>query len=246
MEKVNMSIAEVDDAVEIDLIDLFGYLMKRINIIIAVVLVTMVLGFVKSWLFTTPLYTSTAKLYIANSKDSVINLSDLQLGSSLANDYIEIFKTWEVNQQVIENLNLPYSTKKLLNMIDISNPNNTRIINIEVESKDPNEAALIANEFANVASEYITDVMLTDPPTVLSTALRSKEPTNIHRFRSLVIGAMLGLVAVIAVLTVVYLLDDKIKTSADVQKYTNFTPLAVIPLTELIYDEPEDGKRAKD
>ena len=49
----------------------------------------------------------------------------------------------------------------------------------------------------------------------------------------MLIGALLALVLVLGVLTVLYLLDDTIKTSEDVEKEFGIMPLSVIPEGEI-------------
>ena len=245
MENGATKIAEVNNTMEIDLLDLFHYLVKKLHIIVIVVLIATVIAGINGYMLATPMYQSTAQIYVVNSRDSVVNLSDLQIGANLTNDYKHVFDTWEVNQQVIENLNLPYSVGTLKSMTTVSNLSDTRILYITVHSANAKEAADIANELATVASQYISDVMLTTRPTLLSTALESKSPYSPRKFRILLIGAVLGGVAIVGVLTLVYILDDKIKTGADVQKYAGMVPLAIIPKTELVYVAKNENKKTK-
>lgn len=245
MENGATKIAEVNNVTEIDLLDLFHYLVKKLHIIIIVVLIATVLAGIYGYVLATPMYESTAQIYVVNSQDSVVNLSDLQIGSYLTSDYQHVFDTWEVNQQVIENLSLPYSVKQLRDMTSVTNLNNTRILYVTVHSTIAKEAADIANELARVASQYISDVMLTDQPTMLSTALEPKAPYSPQKMRVLIIGALLGGVAIVGILTLVYMFDDKVKTGADVQKYAGMVPLAVIPMTELIYSTKNENKKSK-
>ena len=81
--------------------------------------------------------------------DSAINLSDLQIGSYLTSDYQEVFKTWEVHEQVLQNLGLDYEYEQLENMLSITNPADTRVLYITVNSDDPEEATAMANEYAD-------------------------------------------------------------------------------------------------
>ena len=99
-----------------------------------------------------------------------------------------------------------------------------------MESPDPKEAALIANEYAEVAREYISNTMLTDMPTVLSEALEPLDPVSPRKGLLTALGLLLGLLLSIVVLTVVYVLNDRVTTSADVLKYTGALPLAVVPI----------------
>ena len=70
----------------------------------------------------------------------------------------------EVHEAVISNLNLPYSYSQMKNMLSVVNASDTRMLDITVTSPSPTEAAAIANEYAEVASQYIADTMATDKP----------------------------------------------------------------------------------
>ena len=232
MEREPAALALNEEAaeLEIDLFDLLHFILRRYKLLIVSALICMVLGFFYAFILATPMYEATAQLYVVNSKDSAINLSDLQIGTYLTSDYELVFKTWEVNQQVINNLGLEYTVKELQQMVSISNPSDTRALFITVTSSDPKEATLLANEFAEVGKQYISDTMLSETPTSLSVALEPTEPVSPHRFRILCIAALLGAFLCAGVLTLIYLSDDKIKTASDLKKYTGAMPLAVLPI----------------
>lgn len=214
---------------EIDLMELFYRLLENARRIIAAALAGMLIFALYNFILATPMYESTCKLYVMSASDSAINLSDLQIGSYLTSDYQEVFRTWEVQEQVLQNLNLDYSYATLDSMLSISNPSNTRILNITATSKSAEEAAAIANEFARVASNYISDTMDTDKPSVLSQALPSKTPVSPKKVRNSVLGFLLGALVMCGVITVQFLLDDKIKTAEDIRKYADMPTLAVVP-----------------
>ena len=77
-------------------------------------------------------YSATSKLYIVNKDSFGIKMADLQLGTALTSDYQEVFKTWEVHEMVIEELNLPYSYQEMQSMLTVSNPEDTRVLYITV------------------------------------------------------------------------------------------------------------------
>lgn len=224
---------------EIDLLDFFQFLRRKLKYIAGSAAVGVLCAAVYVTLIAAPVYEATAQLYVVNSRDSVINLSDLQIGSYLTSDYQLVFQTWEVNQQVIKNLSLPYTVRELRNMLTISNPTNTRALSITVASRDAAEAARIANEFAQVAGDYISDTMLTDTPTILSSALEPVEPVRPRKKRIVFLAGALTALAAIGVLFAMYVLDDKVKTSADVEKYTGALPLAVIPISNTAFSKKQ-------
>lgn len=220
---------ETEKEMEIDLMELFYRLLDNLKYILAVALIGAVIAGIWTIAFIAPTYEATAKLYVTNSEDSAVNLSDLQIGTYLASDYQEIFKTWEVHEMVTQNLNLQYSYRELEDMLSITNPSDTRILYITVTSENPQEAANIANEYASVAKKYISETMSTEEPNILSTATVPNQPVGPSKVKNVLLGFMLGLVLSCGVVVVRFILDDKIKTSEDVRKYADLPVLAVVP-----------------
>ncbi|MBQ8971620.1 MAG: polysaccharide export protein [Clostridia bacterium] len=216
------------DAEEIDLLELFYRLLEKFKLILAAGLVGAIIMGVYSYFVATPIYEATSEMYVLSSKDSAINLSDLQIGAALTSDYEEVLYTWEVEALVRQNLNLSYTNKELESMVHVSNPSNTRILKITVSSPDPQEAKDIANEYVEVAREYISNVMMTDAPTVLSEALLPKSPVSPRKIRNIALGLIVGMFIAVAIITVLFIMDDKVKTSEDIRKYIGLPTLAVV------------------
>ena len=234
MEREPASIAfnEENAEIEIDLFDLLHFILRRYKLLIVSALICSFLGFLYAFILATPMYEATAQLYVVNSKDSALDLSDLQIGTYLTKDYELVFLTWEVNQTVINNLSLPYTVKELQQKVEVTNPSDTRALFITVTSSNPQEAAILANEFADVGKQYIADTMLSDTPTSLSVALEPVDPVSPRKMMILCVSFMLGILISGGLLTVLYLRDDKVKTAADLRKYTGSMPLAVLPIND--------------
>jgi capsular polysaccharide biosynthesis protein len=242
-ETINTYSEPMDEVeTEIDLIELFYHLLDNIKYIIIASALCGVLAGIYSFVFLSPIYQATAKLYVTNSSNDALNLSDLQIGTYLTNDYQEVFKAWEVHETVIKNLGLNYTYSQLSEMLSIKNPSNTRILDITISSKNPIEAASIANEYAKVAKNYITETMAADEPNILSTALQPIKPVSPNKTLNTLIGILLGAFGTIAFFTVRFITDDKIKTSDDVTKYTNLPTLAIVPV---LHEAIEDKKSYK-
>ena len=229
---------------EIDLLELGYELLSKLKYIVLAAIVGGLLAAGYTFFIATPQYEATAKLYVLNSSDSVLNLSDLQLGNYLASDYIEVFKTWELHEMVRANLGLNYSYGTLSGMLNITNPTNTRILYITAKSPDPQEAAAVANEYAKVASEYVSTIMATEKPNILSMAIVPTSPVSPQKTRNLLLGLLLGLVAAAGVIVLRFVLDDSVKSPDDVTKYTGLPVLAVVPLLSDADDAKNKRKRS--
>lgn len=233
MSSVTTSAESSRQRTKLELFDFFFYVKNHAKVVILTMLTAALCTLIYVFCIATPVYEATAQLYVVNSRDSAINLSDLQIGSYLTSDYQWIFKTWEVNQQVINNLSLPYTVAEMKDMITVENPSNTRILLITFESENAKEVAVVANEYAKVAGQYISDYMLTSKPSIISVALEPLKPVRPKKLLTTVVVTMLVGLLDLWCLFIAFLSEDKIKTSADIQKHFGTEPLSIIPVTKM-------------
>ncbi len=218
-----------DDEMEIDLKDLFLLLKRKILIIIGAAVAGIILMAGYTLLLVTPQYSATSMLYVLTTSTSITSLADIQLGTQLTSDYTILMKTHPVIDTVIENLGLNLSYQQLVDKVSISNPTDTRILKITVTDPVPETAQKIANELASVTVEQMAKVMKTDEPSVAEEAQLPKEPVSPSLKKNVMLGAFAGLVIAAGIIIVLYLLNDKIHTEEDIEKYLNITTLGVIP-----------------
>ena len=231
-ETENTAAQESDAVIEIDMQALLFRLLDKWLFIVGAALVGAVVMAITSFLFLTPMYEATSKLYVLSANDSAINLSDLQIGAYLTKDYQEVFNNWEVHQQVIDNLGLEYTYEELAEMLTISNPTDTRILCITIRSDNPQEAKEIANEYSDVAKRYIGVTMKTEEPMIMSEALLPTKPVSPRKALNTFLGFVLAGFVAAAIVVVQFVLDDKTKTADEILKYANMPTLAVVPAKE--------------
>lgn len=105
----------------IDLLELFMGLLAHWTLIAATAVVGAVLMALYTFFLVTPMYKATATIYVVSRNDSVLNFSDLQVGSELTSDYIKVFEMWEVHEKVISNLDLNYTYTDMASMLSVTN-----------------------------------------------------------------------------------------------------------------------------
>jgi capsular polysaccharide biosynthesis protein len=217
---------------EIDLIELLLVFRRHLLLVIVCFAIGLAAAGSYSYYCITPLYRATAKLYMVSaSSDSLINLSDLSLGSTLSADYQELLKTRPVILAVIEDLGLEesYSYETMCDMISISTGDSSRILKIMVTSADPQMAEQIANCLAEKAAEYLPEVMETSAPNIAESAIVPTAKISPNNTGNALKGGLLGAILCMGILTIIYLLDDTLKDAEDVENYFGVMPLAVIP-----------------
>lgn len=224
--------AAEQDEDTIDLLELALGLLEHWKLIAVTAVTGAVLMALYTFFLVTPMYKATATIYVVSRNDSVLNFSDLQVGSELTSDYIKVFEMWEVHEKVISNLDLDYTYTNMASMLSVTNTSDTRMLDITVTNPDPEEAAAIANEYADVGAKYISEKMKTDEPTLLSSARVPENPFSPNKAKNILLGFVVGFVLACGVVVVRILLDDTYKTAEDIRKYAGLVVLASVPMAE--------------
>ena len=227
------------DALNIDLMELLYRLLAGWKLILCLAICFAIVAAVYTIYFVTPLYRATSVIYVL-SRDTIVNMSELQFGTALANDYMKVFKLWEVHEEVISNLNLDYTYTEIQKMLSVTNTSGTRMLDITITSPSAQEAADIANEYAKVASDFIAETMSTDQPNRMSVARVPSNPVSPSKTRNIAIGFVGGALLGAVIIILRMLMDDKVKTVEDIRQYTGLITLAVVPIEE---EEDEEAKK---
>ena len=243
-EDIRSSFADrTEEETEIDLIDLAWALLDKIHYIVLCFLIGAVIMNAYSYFLVRPTYKSTAKMYVVSaSKNSVVDLDALNIGTSLTADYEQLMLSYPVLEQVINKLNLDMDSDTLAKMITLENPTDTRILNINVVSTDPKSARDIANTLMDVSVDYLPMTMSTNATNVAQKAKLADHKDGPSYTKYTMIGALAGAFLYCMYLVVKYLMDDTIHTADDMEKYFDIVPLAVIPDVEELASEKQQKK----
>lgn len=222
-------IEKTDEDLQLDVGGMFIHLLEKVHWILLASFICATLAGVYVYFLVTPIYEATAKIYIVGS-ETAISLSDLQIGSNLAADYQEVFKNWHVHELVDKKLGLDYSYTDLANKLTVTNPSNTHILYITIKSPDPEEAKLLADTYANVAREFIAEKMDIREPKAFEEAQIPTIPVYPHKTRIIAIAFIISLFFSSAVVLILFILNDKIRSDEDVQQIGNLPVLGAVPL----------------
>lgn len=232
-----------DEEMEIDLLELFGFFLTKIWWIIGAFLLGALLAGLITHFAITPKYTATAKMYmVSSSSQSVVDLTDLNIGQTISSDYVELLKTRPIVEGVIQEQDLPYTYRELLDMISLSIVNNTRIIQIDVTSEDKEEAMRVANALADKGVSELPKLMETPEPHIAEYAIVPVNKSSPSLTKNTMIGALLAMLLMLAIFTVKFLMDDTFKYAEDIEREFGVMPLTVIPEGRIDGLESNDDK----
>lgn len=222
-----------EEEIEIDMGELLRYLAGKAGYIILTALAFAVLALAVTTFCMTPRYTSTTKMYVLNRQTNEgVTSSDLQSSTYLTKDYMEMIRSRTVIEAVIADLNLNSTYEDVLGQIDVSAASDTRVIAISVTDKDPYEARDIANAVRNAAAAHIQSVMNTEAVTVVDEANIPTKKSSPSTIKNVEVAGGVGLFLALVVCVVLYLMNDKVTTAEDVERYLGLSVLASMPLEE--------------
>lgn len=217
------------DEIEIDLKELLLALKKKILIIMLVtVIFAGIAGAVTGFLIT-PIYSSASTLYVLSQSTSITSLADIQVGTSLTQDYIVLVNTRPVVNKVIENLSLDYTYEEMLGKITVTNESDTRMLKLKVEDPDPELAQQMVNELAAVTVQRIAEKMAMDEPSIIEEGYLAVNPDSPSLMKNTALGALLGLMLSAGIVVVTFIMNDSVRTSEDVERHFGITVLAAVP-----------------
>ena len=210
-----------DDEVEIDLLEIFYALKKKILLVLMVALVGGCIAAAYTQFLMTPIYSSTSSILVLSKETTLTSLADLQLGASLTSDYTVLITSTPVMEQVISDLDLDMTAEQLKGSVSINNPTDTRILEITVNNTDSKMAKKIVDEIAN-KMEVI-------PPKIIEVGKIATVRTSPSVKKNAALGFLLGFLACAAIVVVYAVMDDTIKTEEDIEKYLGVSVLAKVP-----------------
>jgi len=229
--QLELNVNETEEA-EIDLLDLAGYILQHWLPVVIVTVVGAVLGFLITSFLITPQYEATSSIYVVSATaNAAFDLSDLNFGTSLTNDYKKLVMSRTMLENVIADTGEDLTAKELSDKLTVGNETGTRILEFTITDPDPERATRLANSFSEQAIRFLPEVMgvRDNIPTEVDSAILPVRPSNIKRLRNTVIGAFVGFVLTAAALVVLYLLNDTFNSSEDIEKYLGIVPMAMVP-----------------
>lgn len=218
--------------IEIDLVEIFHLLLRKLAIIILCGVIGVVVAGAYTKLLITPQYESTSALYILPTETENVSMQDIQVGSWLTKDFQELALSRPVIESVIDTLHLDMEYGTLKSMITVENPEDTRFLKIKVRCSDPKKAQAIAEEMSSSVAEHVVKIMDMEEPAIAEKASLPDGPVSPSLPKNVVLGGLLGAILAAAVVVIRFLMDDTIKDAEDVKKYLELNVLATLPDTK--------------
>ncbi|OZD65627.1 protein tyrosine kinase [Rhodococcus sp. 05-340-1] len=213
-------------------------ILKARWIIIAVTVIVAILGALGASLLTTPLYESSARMFVSTSGGATVtetyqgNLASQQLVAS----YSELATSEALAARVLAVLPLNLTASQLAAKITATSTPDTVLFNLSVTDSSP----ALARDIANATAEELTaQVRELETPEdggtpsagvkVFQQATASSNPVSPNTKRNLALGAAVGLLLGIALAVLRDRLDNTIKNRREIESISGKALVGTIP-----------------
>lgn len=219
---------------ELDLKRILENFKQRIVLIAFITFLICSLVSVYSLFIEKPYYKSTATLVLTgvtskNSSETAITANDLTINSKLVTTYQQIIKSKKVLNQVIETLNLKYTTDELADMINVSSVNDTEIISITVKNNNPLISCKIANNVSNVFSEEVSSIYNIENVSILDFAEIPSESANMSFIKKFILAFIIGIFVGCLIAFILAYFDMTVKSVEQIENVTELPILGRVP-----------------
>ena len=178
---------------------------------------------------TTPVYESTARVFVSSSQ---ADTSDAYAGGLLSEQrvaaYVVLVDSRVLADRVSDEIDEDLSATALTEVVDAHVVEDTGVLELGVRDDDPERAQLLAQTYAeqliSLSEELETPGGRADAPvksTIIDPASLPDEAVSPQPARNLVLGALFGLVLGVGVALLREMLDTSVKTSEDLAGSTD-------------------------
>lgn len=224
-----------NDEIEIDLFHIFRLLWRKAWLILIAMILFATILFSYSMFFITPVYRSSAKMYVNNSNISVggasfsISSSELSAAKSLLEVYVIILKTRITLERVIEETGLDYTYAELNDMVSAASVNATEVFEISVTGPDPEENRIIVDKIVEILPERISDVVEGSSVRLVDHAVLPTSKIGPNCTYYAIVGMLIGAIISCGAIIILDLMDTTVRSEDYIAQRFDMPVLAVIP-----------------
>ena len=182
-----------------------------------------------------PIYESYTTLYIIDkTEESSITYENIMISEQLVKDYRELIKSKAVTSKVIEELGIEdISHGGLINNINASFKNDTRILEIRVRDHNPQRVKMITDKVSEVFIKKAIELMNIDNVNIIDYAQVPEYPIANRTVYQAFICFIVSLPVIIGLVLLREFLNNNINSIDDVENYLKLEVLGIIPTFEI-------------
>jgi capsular polysaccharide biosynthesis protein len=228
---------------EINIISYVRLILSKWWLILTLTLAGGAAAFAYTRYFVTPVYMSQGTLYVTNTNSTYnivtvsptndvsknVSLSDMYASQRLATTCIEILKSDTFLRAINEKIGGAYAPAGLRKVIAVDAVNDTEILMVQAFSAVPQHAAEIVQTMLDHANDEIQRVINGGSADVIDAANTPIVPYGPNTRKNTLVGAVFGGLLSLALVYLLDLFDDRVKSQEDLLQKHRLPVLGLIP-----------------
>lgn len=227
----NMNVTNVEEAEEvIDLLELFRAILKHIKLIIVLCILFGVCGFFGTKLLIAPTYTASTSIYLAPqiSESGSLDYNSQMANSKLVTNVVNLLTQNNIMSEVAKDVGLE-SAECVKKLVSVTNESDTEIITISATTTDPKLSKDIANDTVSTFIRTMQKNLNVRNIEVVDKAKLSYVPSGPNVKKNTMIAGVVGLVVGVGYAVLKFLLDNRLRTKEEAEKYLGIPVFCEIP-----------------
>lgn len=226
-----MDKTELNDEVQIDLSELFKLVKKHIKLIIILMLIGVIIAGSYTTFMVDKKYSSQGTILLkAQVVDGTVDTTQLNSNNSMIANYIKLLQGNNIQDKIAKNLDI--SAGSVRGALQISNTEDTQIIEIGAVTNDPGLSKRIVDETISVFTETVKEMLDISNIIIVDNAEINTNPVSPSIKKNMMLGAVAGVVISLGYILLTYLLDTKIKNGEIAEQVLDLPVLGAIPYFE--------------
>jgi len=218
---------------ELDLKKFLKILLMRWWIIVLCGIIACISAYVITKQFIPKKYTATATMYVystnTNNASTDITSSQLTASQKLISTCGVIMKSNIIMTKVAESIGNKYTVGQLKSMFSSASVNETEVIRISITCTDAADAQNIANAMIDIAPTEILNILKGGTVSKMDSAVLPSAPSSPNTKINVIIGFLFGVFLSLAIVVLIELLDNRIKSEQDLINNFNLPIIGIIP-----------------
>src|SRR5699024_3041564 len=218
----------------ISLQEIFEVIKKRLLLIVSITIGAALIAAIVSYFLLTDTYESSAQ-FIVNQKQSdqkdQFSVNDIRTNVELINTYNVIIKSPAILDNVIDELNLPYTTNTLSEKIEVASEEESQVVTVTATDPSPQHATELANTTVKTFQAEVPELMNgIDNVNILSEAKTAEDPRPVSPkpLLNIAIAIVLGGMVGVGLAFLLEYLDNTIKSEHDIEHHLGLPVLGMV------------------
>jgi len=227
--------------------ELFFLLRRCVVLIIAAGLIGGVATYCVYSFLVDPVYEASAKMIVNTRQEQTGAVTSDQITSAqkLVDTYGIIIRSRNVLEPVSKKLDFSIDVARLAKMVTVTSVNDTQVMQIAVQSKNPDQALQIVEQIVDICPDIIIDIVGAGSVKTVEPAYLNTVPVAPNTNLYTVLAAFLCMVIVVVVLVLCFLLDNTYKSESALRNDLELPVLGVIPDYECCQNHKNEGREGK-